>query len=293
VGGWVRGSRRRESRCWCSPPQGEHESSSSSIQGMLGWVVHLLPYLDPLHRNHTHNVSRQLPLTLPLPSMPSCPCPCPCPCPCLQRPPRGGRSVQGPQEGFRGRGGPVADEARQLVGPAGRPRWAYGHGHGHMGMGMGIWAWAWAGSTTEAAVWFLLWRYWVNALRVFATLARRCRARPFGVRRALTSPLPHFPFPSLVAAGSADLAFHALPAFHAGEVSFSAFGVFDGHGGRQVATFASNNLVKAVMGSADASGVPLQVRAAGCRVHAVQQPRRCHPAAQLARQLHTATCHLP
>ncbi len=46
----------------------------------------------------------------------------------------------------------------------------------------------------------------------------------------------------------------------AGEASFSAFGVFDGHGGRQVATFASNNLLKAVMAEVDASPIPLQVR---------------------------------
>lgn len=41
--------------------------------------------------------------------------------------------------------------------------------------------------------------------------------------------------------------------------SFSAFGVFDGHGGRQVATFASNSLLKAVMAEVDSSPVPLQV----------------------------------
>ncbi|KAL4448974.1 hypothetical protein ABPG77_007691 [Micractinium sp. CCAP 211/92] len=40
--------------------------------------------------------------------------------------------------------------------------------------------------------------------------------------------------------------------------SFSAFGVFDGHGGRQVATFASNSLLKAVMAEVDSSPVPLQ-----------------------------------
>ena len=44
-----------------------------------------------------------------------------------------------------------------------------------------------------------------------------------------------------------------------GEALFSAFGVFDGHGGRQVATFASNNLLKAVMAEVDASPIPLQV----------------------------------
>ena len=48
--------------------------------------------------------------------------------------------------------------------------------------------------------------------------------------------------------------------FLAGQVAFSAFGVFDGHGGRQVATFASNSLLKAVMAAVDASAVPLQVR---------------------------------
>jgi serine/threonine protein phosphatase PrpC len=45
-----------------------------------------------------------------------------------------------------------------------------------------------------------------------------------------------------------------LPA--AGEASFSAFGVFDGHGGSQAATFASNHLLQAVMAEVDASPLP-------------------------------------
>lgn len=52
----------------------------------------------------------------------------------------------------------------------------------------------------------------------------------------------------------------------AGEALFSAFGVFDGHGGRQVATFASNNLLKAVMAEVDASPIPLQVCSTICLV---------------------------
>ena len=45
--------------------------------------------------------------------------------------------------------------------------------------------------------------------------------------------------------------------------AFSAFGVFDGHGGRQVATFASNQLLKAVMAEVDAAEALQQVRC-GC-----------------------------
>jgi hypothetical protein len=56
----------------------------------------------------------------------------------------------------------------------------------------------------------------------------------------------------------------ACAPFAAGEALFSAFGVFDGHGGRQVATFASNSLLKAVMAEVDASPIPLQVRSAIC-----------------------------
>jgi len=64
---------------------------------------------------------------------------------------------------------------------------------------------------------------------------------------------------------------HLLPAFYplktpclhpfppAGSVPFSAFGVFDGHGGRSVATFASNSLLRAVMAEVDRSSIPLQV----------------------------------
>lgn len=49
----------------------------------------------------------------------------------------------------------------------------------------------------------------------------------------------------------------------AGRTPFSAFGVFDGHGGRQVATFASNSLLKAVMAEVDRAPEPLQVSGRG------------------------------
>ncbi|KAL6770632.1 hypothetical protein ACKKBF_B32030 [Auxenochlorella protothecoides x Auxenochlorella symbiontica] len=38
--------------------------------------------------------------------------------------------------------------------------------------------------------------------------------------------------------------------------SFAAYGIFDGHGGRNVATFASNSLLKSVMAAADAASGP-------------------------------------
>ena len=65
---------------------------------------------------------------------------------------------------------------------------------------------------------------------------------------------------------------------------FSAFGVFDGHGGRSVATFASNSLLKAVMGEVDSSSVPLQVGAAQAAV--------CPHAACLGRRRQRCICCL-
>lgn len=48
----------------------------------------------------------------------------------------------------------------------------------------------------------------------------------------------------------------AAPLLRAGEAAFSAFGIFDGHGGRQAATYASNFLLKGVLAEADAPGPP-------------------------------------
>eukprot|EP00887_Chlorella_sp_A99_P000204 scaffold13.g204.t1 len=42
-----------------------------------------------------------------------------------------------------------------------------------------------------------------------------------------------------------------------GETSFGAWGILDGHGGRQVATFASNALLRTVMAEVDAGAAPL------------------------------------
>lgn len=46
----------------------------------------------------------------------------------------------------------------------------------------------------------------------------------------------------------------------AGEASFAVFGIFDGHGGRSVATYASNNLLKLVMARVNAAEGAVQVR---------------------------------
>ncbi len=53
----------------------------------------------------------------------------------------------------------------------------------------------------------------------------------------------------------------------AGEATFGAWGIFDGHGGRSVATFASNNLLKKVMervNDAEGEAAALQVGSQTC-----------------------------
>jgi hypothetical protein len=89
---------------------------------------------------------------------------------------------------------------------------------------------------------------------------------PAAAHPAPGTPPPHHQNTMPACFNATAAASAAAAAAAAGEATFGVWGIFDGHGGRSVATYASNNLLKKVMDRVNGPGqgqdIGLQV--AGC-----------------------------